>query len=363
MERSTQLTTPILYTHSVYKNKGGIYSGDTNDRDQKISDILNSTIIQSMIADASTEGVAVRSFKYIIQETGGKANVLITGNKMTGGVYLNLIDYADQLASEKGSTSSTALTASSSTSSDDTQKMLQQVNKVVSTAQELLTHLNRGTTAAASPTTVTSPLQTDTDTAEASVTDTYSNSDSDSDSSSGPEGCEEADYSTGDESSWFETQALTITAQLKKIKQLEVKLNAAQWAMQPLEDENARLIDLQRTELITLSDTQLNLDDARADQIKSDEKIFELEELLNEDKDRLDNTIREANHEIQSYVEVANAELEAQYDRIIQQGNRIKELEDEKTVLDMFTALAPSAEEQETIDTEEETPEGTEVEV
>jgi predicted glycoside hydrolase/deacetylase ChbG (UPF0249 family) len=99
------------------------------------------------------------------------------------------------------------------------------------------------------------------------------------------------------------------------------------------------------------------------ERIKLNQTIFELEELLNEDKDRLDNTIREANHEIQSYVEVANAELEAQYDRIIQQGNRIKELEDEKTVLDMFTALAPSAEEQETIDTEEETPEGTEVEV
>ncbi|MCH9617854.1 MAG: hypothetical protein SP4CHLAM5_12080 [Chlamydiia bacterium] len=139
MERVTQLVNQPHYHHSVRKIDGGIYNGNTTDRDTCIGQILNKTIVQSMIAQVSSEGLDGKKFDYTITRIDGKATILVKGDKNNGD-YINLDDHVITLLTpEKGSPSSpSSITAM--------QKIYEKAQQISSMAEKLLSKIHSGST-------------------------------------------------------------------------------------------------------------------------------------------------------------------------------------------------------------------------
>ncbi len=136
MEGLTQLVNRPQYHHCVGKIDGGTYNGNTTDRDTCIGQILNQTIVQSMIAQVSSDGLDGKKFDYTITRIEGKATILVKGDK-NNREHINLNDHViTLLKTENGSPSSPT----------EIQKIREKAEQISSMAEKLLSKIHSGST-------------------------------------------------------------------------------------------------------------------------------------------------------------------------------------------------------------------------
>ena len=134
MERLTPLNH-THYHHRVENIEGGIYRGNEQERDNCIGQILNQTIVQSMISQVSSDGLDGKKFDYTITRIEGKATILVRGDK-NNGKHINLNDHViTLLMPQKGC-------PSSQSSSTDQQKIREAAEQISNMAEKLLSKIH-----------------------------------------------------------------------------------------------------------------------------------------------------------------------------------------------------------------------------
>ena len=129
---------------------GGIYNGADKERDCGIKEILNSTLVQAMISEVSSNGLSGRSFEYHIIKKDGKATVVLSGDReknLSVDAYIDDITNSDDDSVSTYSSSESGPPVSSKEKSlpdEQKQKYLDAAAKVNRLAANLISRIGTG---------------------------------------------------------------------------------------------------------------------------------------------------------------------------------------------------------------------------